>query len=114
MPTPMLGDARRRAARFLRDRATIARPPAAGSGGATLVPVATNVPCHVRTLQQDDLAALPGGFEAVQGRAIEFAPAQDVRQEDVVTVGTTPYRVRGTTAGETDAVLLTAYVRAGR
>jgi hypothetical protein len=96
----------------LTDTCTVRRPSGTGAS-AGFTTVLTAVPCKVRDLTPGDLAALPGGFEAVRARAFEFARPTDVRAEDVLTTSTgAQYRVQGTTADVTDAVLLTVYAEA--
>lgn len=115
---PAVSDAMLTSLRALNDTALVSaclvrRPPTPGS--TTWTTVYSARPCRFVPAGQGNLAALPGGLEAVADMAVWFSFGTDVRQQDQVVDAATSrvYTVRGTNAGRSDAVAVVAYARAG-
>jgi hypothetical protein len=87
-----------------RDRATIVRATDSGDGmgGTTATPrtVASNVPVSVYALlQRDVLVAVAAALQGRVAYGLNFAADVDIRAQDRVTVGSTPYHVLGVANG---------------
>lgn len=104
----LLARVQRIAAAQLTDTCAILRATGVGLS-ATVGTAATGVPCRHEPTSSGDLAAIPGGLEAVQAETFYFAPAADVQVQDtLLPVSGGRYLARARALG-TDAAILTVW-----